>query len=154
MELCDASLEKVFLPKDNPRKYLGPLPNDVDFMLQLSLGLEYIHSHNITHRNIEPGNVLISTSTGTVLVKWSGLGCSKRTTNNGEFSMSGSRGMDAYLAPEMASFHVHDRGESRPMVITIKSDLFPFACVLFKFFTKGIHPFGSNYQEIMTNHIE
>jgi len=142
---------RVFLPENNPDKYQGPLPNDVDLMLQLSLGLEYIHSHNIAHRNISPSNILISFLTGTVLLKWSGFDLFKRTIKNGEFVMSGYKGTVVYWAPEISALHIHSCDVLQQVIITTKSDIFSFACVLFEFFTKGIHPFGSNQKEIITN---
>jgi len=158
MELCDGSLDIVFLPESNSEKYLpkdykGHLLNDVDFMLQLSLGLEHIHSHNIAHRNISPSNILISLSSGMVLFKWSDFDSFKRTTKNGEFSMSyrGYRGTAVYWAPEISALYNNSHGELQQVIITTKSDIFSFACVLFEFFTNGIHPCGSTVQEIMTN---
>ena len=70
-------------------------------MLQLSLGLSYIHSQNIVHRDIKPENVLISTSTGHVKMKLADFGLSKATTSRGVFEMSGGRGTENYWAPEI-----------------------------------------------------
>lgn len=154
LELCDESLEKVFLPEKHPKKYKGPLPNEVDFMLQLSLGLEYIHKQNLVHRDIKPENVLISSSTGKAVMKWSDFGLSKEVTKYGEYTMSGSRGTENYWAPEIfelvrekdRSLETNDDedGADMDMKITVMSDIFACACVFFKFVTKGIHPFGTN----------
>lgn len=151
MELCDGSLDKAFLPENHPRKYKGTLPNEVDFMLQLSIGLEYIHRQNLVHRDIKPENVLISSSMGKVVMKWSDFGLSKDTTRHGEYSMSGYRGTENYWAPEIfelvrgkdRSISTNDDAATQ-MKITKMSDIFACACVFFIFVTKGIHPFGTD----------
>lgn len=163
LELCDASLDQVFLPEDQPKKYRGPLPNDVDFMLELSLGLQYIHSQNIVHRDIKPGNVLISKpSEGEVVMKWSDFGLSKPTTKQGrEYSVSGKRGTEIYWAPEIHALKESDRkfqhnqedanDVGNTIMLTIMSDIFACALVFFKFITRGVHPFGNTNEEIVRN---
>lgn len=150
LELCEASLDQVFLPESDVKKYYGDLPSETDFILQLSAGLEYIHRQNIVHRDIKPGNVLISKSltTGEVEMKWADFGLSKTTKMNGEFSLSGDRGTLCYWAPE---FFTPIAGDDGRIIMTVKSDIFAFGCVVFQFLTKGIHPFGSNKEEIVEN---
>jgi len=149
LERCEASLDQVFLPDNSEKKYLGNLPSEIDFILQLSTGLEYIHSKNIVHRDIKPGNILIFNSlTGGVEMKWSDFGLSKTTKMNGEFSLSENRGTICYWAPEFFNPRPGDDGR---IIMTIKSDIFAFACVVFQFLTKGIHPFGSTKEKIVEN---
>lgn len=40
LELCQASLDKVYLKDGDPKKYVGPLPSVDDMLLQLATGLE------------------------------------------------------------------------------------------------------------------
>jgi len=159
LELCEASLDRVFLPENDPEKYKGPLPTDIDFMLQLSLGLQYIHSENLVHRDIKPGNVLIfRTSTGEAVMKWSDFGLSKETNREGEYSLSGYRGTQNYLAPEILVLGQNDQlftqeksdVSNKKIILTNMSDVFSCALVFFKYFTKGCHPFGTN-EEIISN---
>jgi len=159
LELCAASLDRVFLSENEPEKYKGPLPTDIDFMLQLSLGLQYIHSENLVHRDIKPGNVLIFiASTREALMKWSDFGLSKET-RKGEYSLSGHRGTQHYLAPEILTLQENDRlfqqvesddASNAKMLLTNMSDVFSCALVFFKYFTRGCHPFGKN-EEITFN---
>ena len=89
LELCTTSLDKVFLPDENPKKYRGSLPSELELMLQLSIGLEYIHSQNLIYRDIKPENVLISTaSKGEFVMKWADFGFAKNASNRrGDFMM-------------------------------------------------------------------
>ncbi|EFX68475.1 hypothetical protein DAPPUDRAFT_260025 [Daphnia pulex] len=59
LELCDASLDRLFLLEDDPKKYRGPMPPETEVLLQLAKGLEYIHQMGLVHRDIKPQNVLI-----------------------------------------------------------------------------------------------
>ncbi len=131
-------------------------------MLQLSLGLDYIHRQNIVHRDIKPGNVLISSPLGgEVVMKWSDFGLSKATTAYGrEYSVSGKRGTESYWAPEihalkesdrLLNHHQADNDVEKPILLTIMSDVFACALVFFKFITRGVHPFGNTNEEIIKN---
>ena len=148
LELCDVSLDKVY---EEPEKYQGCLPSQLDFMLQLSHGLEYIHDQNLVHRGIKPGNVLItfksSNVTGESLAKWADFGLSKITDTRGRFEMSGQRGTDCYWAPEIHSFwdkldRFKNKDADNSKVMTIMSDVFACGCVFFEFCTDRKHPFG------------
>ncbi len=59
IELCQPSLEKLFLEEKDPKKYHGPIPSEINVLIQLSTGLEYIHEMGYVHREIKPHNVLI-----------------------------------------------------------------------------------------------
>ncbi len=59
LELCNASLDKLFLTDDNPQKYKGPIPTSKDVLMQLAIGLEHIHNKGLVHRDLKPENVLI-----------------------------------------------------------------------------------------------
>jgi len=156
------SLDKVFKEKE---KYQELLPNQLEFMLQLSLGLEYIHNQNLVHRDIKPGNVLISkcsNSTGQPLAKWADFGLSKTTDTRGIFDLSGQRGTKCYWAPEIHAFWENTRlnryemkiGDEDEKEITVMSDVFSSGCVFFEFCTGGVHPFGNGEAEINMNLIQ
>lgn len=65
--------------------------------------------------------------------------------------MSGHAGNPLHWAPEIFEIIYYSSAELHQTIVTTKSDIFAFAYVLFTFFTKGIHPFGSNNKEIMEN---
>ncbi|EFX66697.1 hypothetical protein DAPPUDRAFT_331836 [Daphnia pulex] len=43
LELCDASLDRLFLLEDDPKKYRGPMPPETEVLLQLATR---VHSSN------------------------------------------------------------------------------------------------------------
>jgi serine/threonine protein kinase len=155
LELCDASLDRLFLKKDDPKKYRGPMPQKTEVLLQLAKGLEYIHHMGLVHRDIKPQNVLIrlDTTTQQVVMKWADFGYSKQVNERGTFTMSGVRGTFNWLAPELleilddqspAETEIQKRG-------TVKSDVFAEGLVFGYFLSEGVHPFGSSSHQILVN---
>ncbi len=131
------------------KKYKGPLPSELQSLYHLTNGLEYIHSQKVVHRDIKPGNVLISLSLKEVLLKWSDFGFSKITSSDGNYSMSGLKGTSKYLAPEIIANenNINRTDQSHRILMTIMSDMFACGCaVFFQLLTKGIHPFGNEHQ--------
>jgi [calcium/calmodulin-dependent protein kinase] kinase len=66
---------------------------------QLINGLEYLHYNNITHRDIKPGNILI-TSDGVVKIADFGMAY---IFENGEDGSTATAGTAAFMPPEMTS---------------------------------------------------
>lgn len=102
LELCAASLDQLFRPEGDPKKYRGPMPPyDLIVLLQLASGLQYIHGSGLIHGDIRPENVLISTGTAgsrqRVLLKWADFGLYRRNKVNHCDDRFGSH----WLAPEM-----------------------------------------------------
>ena len=152
LELCNASLEKLFLKDGNPKKYLGPMPPTFDVLNQLALGLEYIHKSGLIHRDIKHENVLIwvSPENGKVLMKWADFGLSKPVNERGTCSMSGVKGTFDWLAPELLKLlddaeTTEDEREKKQRE-TIKTDVFAEGLVFGYYLTDGLHPFGSRFQ--------
>lgn len=153
LELCEASLDQLFLKPEHPRKYKGPmLPGHLKVLLQLASGLEYIHSKKLIHRDIKPGNVLISVdSSGTkgVTMKWADFGLSKFVNERGTFTMSGVKGSDTWMAPELLKL-LYDEGEIQQQRGTVRSDIFSEGLVFGYLLSAGKHLFGVD-PEIQSN---
>ena len=153
-ELCAASLDKVFLPENNPKKYRGPLPSHFQIALQIAKGLQHIHSKNLVHRDIKPGNILISypnQQNGQVTIKLGDFGFCRPTHSNGLFTASGARGTFIFMAPEVLELS----GTTEVLIGTNKSDIFSSGIVIFALFTGGQHPFGfkDSAQHIISSNI-
>ncbi|XP_046457050.1 death-associated protein kinase 1-like [Daphnia pulex] len=150
LELCDASLDQLFLKDGHSKKYKGPpLPHHFTVLLQLASGLEHIHSKNLIHRDIKPENVLIHIgSDETVTMKWADFGLSKPVNERGTFTLSGLRGTANWMAPELLNSFGDNEG---PIRGTIRSDIFAEGLVLGYFLANGLHPFGSDDFKVASN---
>ncbi|KAI9557855.1 hypothetical protein GHT06_014605 [Daphnia sinensis] len=154
MELCDASLDQLFLKPDHPKKYKGPRPSNIEMFSQLADGLAYIHSQQFIHRDIKPGNILISvrpTDRGDeVTIKWADFGLSKDVNERGTRTLSGVRGTNTWFAPEFLEL-ITNAQEGVQFRCTIKSDVFVLGLVVGYLFLKGQHLYGYGEIEIHDN---
>ncbi|EFX83046.1 hypothetical protein DAPPUDRAFT_240627 [Daphnia pulex] len=141
LELCDASLDKLFLQESDPKKYSGPMPPNAKVLLQLAKGLEYIHEMGLVHRDIKPENVLISLNSTTqqVVMKWADFGFSKQVNERGTFTMSGVKGTLDYFAPELLKLLDDDSSTENEVQKrgTVKSDIFAEGLVFGYFISEG-----------------
>ncbi|KZS21256.1 Lymphokine-activated killer T-cell-originated protein kinase [Daphnia magna] len=159
LELCDASLDQLFLESNDPKKYDGPIPGYIQVFLQLALGLEHIHSKQLIHRDIKPQNVLISKTSSSqrneVTIKWADFGLSKHVDEHGfhSWSTSGVRGTRTWYAPEVLK-RILTPKEAKEVKGSVKSDVFAQGLVFGFLFLKGQHVYGLNENEIRDNVIE
>ena len=139
LELCAANLEDYC-----KGKYKGQMPTEWDALLQIARGLEYIHLKHFVHRDIKPENVLISLpdEDGTTQMKIADFGLCKRTSAEGNYSLSGIKGTANFLAPEILNLEEKDLTTERG---SSSSDVFSLGCTFFYFLSKGKHPFGESY---------
>jgi serine/threonine protein kinase len=154
LELCDASLDQIFLHPNHPRKYKGPhLPHYSTVFYQLALGLEYIHSKNLIHRDIKPENVLISvdSTTGQVKMKWADFGLSRSVNERGTYTMSsGIKGTRNWYAPELLKLFSQFQSSEQPRG-TVKSEVFAQGLVFAYLLLDGQHLYGSDELQISAN---
>ena len=118
-----------------------PIKHDLALAIvrQICLGLEHAHAKGIVHRDIKPGNVLL-TQFGRV--KITDFGLAKLTQSNTSHTAANSiLGTPLYMSPEQAF------GES----VDHRSDLFSLGTVLYELLT-GKQPFASeNYMGVIQN---
>ncbi|KAF9539788.1 hypothetical protein EC957_004955 [Mortierella hygrophila] len=73
-----------------------------DVFQQMVLGIEYLHEHDIVHRDIKPDNLLRSAD-GTLKIV--DFGVSEMFTKKGDDMIKKSAGSPAFMAPELCRSH-------------------------------------------------
>ncbi|KAI9561285.1 hypothetical protein GHT06_012241 [Daphnia sinensis] len=151
LELCDASLDQLFLDPKDPQKYDGPMPRNIEVFHQLASGLEHIHSKQLIHGSIKPQNVLIlkapNSQSNQVTIKWADFGLSRHV------DQTGSGGTKIWYAPEVLK-RSFNKEETKELGETVKSDVFALGLVFGFLFLKGQHLYGCSENEIRDNVLE
>ena len=101
------------------------------FFIQICIGLEYLHSRQILHRDIKTLNIFLSADDS---VRIGDLGVAKIMNNTAAFAQT-QVGSPYYLSPELC--------EEKPY--NNKSDIWALGCVLYEMCT-GKHPFTAPNQ--------
>jgi tetratricopeptide (TPR) repeat protein len=116
-----------------------PLDKTIEIAKAVCKGLEFAHSKGIIHRDIKPGNVMLSAD-GTAKINDFGLAMAldvSRLTQEGLMV-----GTASYMPPEQAG------GE-----VTSKADLYSLGAMLYEMVT-GRPPFiGDDYVAVVTQHL-
>src|SRR5580704_133696 len=145
MELVEGETLQVRLKR-------GPIPVDEALTIakQISEALEAAHEKGVIHRDLKPGNVMI-TGDGKVKVLDFGLAKAMESdTSNADLSnsptmMSGGSmpgmilGTAAYMSPEQAKGRRVDK----------RTDIFAFGCVLYEMLTGGPTFEGDDLHDIL-----
>lgn len=116
------------------RGQLGrPLPENKiwKFFIQMCIGLNYIHSKKILHRDIKSMNIFLAKEEE---IRIGDLGVAKAMAETANFAHT-MVGTPYYLSPEMC--------EEKPY--NEKSDIWALGCVLYEMCTQK-HPFEANNQ--------
>ena len=143
MEFVDGQdLEKIVSVK-------GPLSvqHATFFIHDVALALQYAHEHGLVHRDIKPGNLMVTRKGTKGIVKILDFGLAKATREqpvSGGLTAEGSSiGTPDYAAPEQ----ILDAQKA-----DIRADIYSLGCTLY-FVLSGNPPFnGKSVFEIMTAH--
>ncbi|HEY1179470.1 MAG TPA: Stk1 family PASTA domain-containing Ser/Thr kinase, partial [Phytomonospora sp.] len=122
----------------------GPVaPRDAcEITADICAALDFSHKHQIIHRDIKPGNVMI-TPTGEVKVMDFGIARAMASNQMTMTQTSAVIGTAQYLSPEQA------RGET----VDARSDVYATGCVLYELMT-GNPPFtGDNPVSVAYQHV-
>ncbi len=119
----------------------GPLRLDeaIDLAVQVAEGLEAAHKKGIVHRDVKPGNVMV-TPEGRVKIMDFGLAKSPgqaRLTKTGT-----TTGTIAYMSPE----------QSRGLDVDHRTDIWSFGVMFYEMLT-GQRPFGGHYEQAVVHAI-
>lgn len=138
MEYVEGHTVRELLTDGNP----VPLEEAVEIVSGVLDALEYAHHQNLVHRDIKPGNVMITT-TGKIKVMDFGIA---RALSDSQATMTQTDavvGTAQYLSPEQA------RGEQ----VDARSDLYSAGCLLFELLT-GQPPFkGDSAVAVAFQHV-
>ena len=107
-----------------------PLGQALDYSLQVLSALSYAHSRGVTHRDIKPGNIMI-TSHG--LVKLMDFGIAKSANDLNLTRPGTTMGSVYYMAPEQV----------RGGTVDARSDIYSFGVTLYEMLT-GRKPFQAD----------
>jgi hypothetical protein len=114
----------------------------VQFALQMASGLAYAHERGVVHRDVKPGNFLLTTAGK---LKLSDFGLATVEAASKITAAGKTMGTFPYMAPEQI------RG--RPPV-SPQTDLYALGCVIFEMLT-GRTPFtGDTPAEVMHKHLD
>ncbi|BCJ38803.1 serine/threonine protein kinase [Actinocatenispora thailandica] len=122
----------------------GPLPpkSALEITADACSALEFSHRHGIIHRDIKPGNIML-TDAGQVKVMDFGIARAVASTTTTMTQTSAVIGTAQYLSPEQA------RGET----VDARSDVYATGCVLFELLT-GQPPFtGDSPVSVAYQHV-
>jgi serine/threonine-protein kinase len=120
-----------------------PLEDALQVAREVADALSYAHSHNILHRDIKPGNILLSA--GHALVTDFGIARAITATGGGQLTEVGALvGTPAYMSPEQVDGSQYIDG---------RADIYSLGCVLFEMLV-GEPPFrGSSLTAVIANRL-
>jgi protein kinase-like protein len=122
----------------------GPLPIDqaLSITRQVAAALQHAHSHGIVHRDIKPGNILLSS--GNAFVADFGIAQALEETGGEKLTSTGfALGTPAYMSPEQSGGYGQLDG---------RADIYSLGCVLFEMLV-GEPPFsGRSAQAVLARH--
>ena len=118
--------------------------------IQITKALKYLHEHKITHRDVKPANVFISSNQISIIpniVKLDDFGVTKwgdfiASVTSGTLTALNQQGLGTlkYMSPEQAV---------KPKEVTVRSDMFSLGITLYELFTAKILPSAHHVFEIM-----
>jgi eukaryotic-like serine/threonine-protein kinase len=118
------------------------LTKSVEVTMAVCEALEYAHDHGVVHRDIKPGNIMV-TREGQVKVM--DFGIARLTTTAETIAQTAAvLGTAAYLSPEQAQGQRVDR----------RTDIYSLGCVLYELLT-GAPPFsGETAMAVAMQHVQ
>ncbi|KAH0793216.1 CAMK family protein kinase [Histomonas meleagridis] len=114
-----------------------PMPGSdiLDYFVQISLAIKYLHDRKIIHRDIKPSNIFLTKDN---TIKLGDFG-EVRVLENTYQSCQTQAGTPIYMSPELANSCSYD----------FKTDIWSLGCILYEMCTlhKPAFPLESNFQK-------
>ncbi len=126
------SLDYVLL-----REQRRPLEELFDFLLQTCFGLMHAHENGVIHRDIKPGNILVSQDKKVKLVDF-GLSCARGAREDV------AKGSPLYVSPEQITGDPVDE----------RADIYSLGITAYELFTGQPARKGDTVSEILSQHLE
>jgi serine/threonine-protein kinase len=137
MELVDGEPVDATVDRDGRMDLQGT----VSIAIQVASALEYLHQRRIVHRDVKPGNIMV-TKAG--IAKLGDFGFVKSSLESVLSTEGEVLGTPDYISPEAA------RGEKN---LDFRSDLYSLGTTLYHMLT-GNPPFGGSVSDVMDQHIK
>lgn len=138
MELVEGGSVEGYLRK----KQRLPWEEALEITMQVAKALEHAHDAGVIHRDLKPGNLLMTAGN---VIKLTDFGIARDTTATALTAAGKTVGTYAYMAPEQI------RGKPP---VDKKTDLYALGCVLFELIA-GETPFNSENQgEMLMMHLQ
>lgn len=137
MEFVDGEAVDAILDREGRMD----LQSTVSIAIQVASALEYLHQRRIVHRDVKPGNIMV-TKGG--IAKLGDFGFVKSSLESVLSTEGEVLGTPDYISPEAA------RGEKN---LDFRSDLYSLGTTLYHMLT-GNPPFGGSVSDVMDQHIK
>lgn len=138
MELIDGLNIEEYIGQNGPMEWRRAL----GYMIQLLNTLQDVHNHEIVHRDIKPGNIMIRSNGEICLLDFGVAKDISVPANEGATMLGTVIGTDGYMSPEQA----------QGMSIDHRADIYSLGCVLY-FMLTGAHAFNAISDHEMKNNI-
>ena len=119
-----------------------PWATAVDYALQMCAALQYAHERGVIHRDIKPGNFLLTKSGK---IKLSDFGLATMVSGSRITAAGKTLGTIQYMSPEQI------RGEPP---LTNRSDLYALGCVIHEMLTGDPPYLGDSSAEVLQKHLK